>query len=241
MSGQDAADRHPRVVGLLAIALCLLYAGLMAYGSWGYIARLMKLGITAEDIPMKRWLLTIILPIGFVLLGIRLLEQAVAIVSGKAAGFELADEAAEVLHEQGLPAPGRRTQSPDRQVDAMTTAFLFVSLFVFMLIGMPIAISLGLVERPDHPAVRQRLARLAVAQVLFRPRSTTRCWRSRSSSWPATFMTTGGVARRMIDFANRLRRPSARRARDRLACWPACCSPPSPAPRRPPWSRSARS
>jgi C4-dicarboxylate transporter DctQ subunit len=95
-----------RLVGLLAIALCLLYAGLMAYGSWGYIARLMKLGITAEDIPLKRWLLTSILPIGFVLLGIRLIEQAVAIVRGKAAGFELADEAAEVLHEQGLLAPG---------------------------------------------------------------------------------------------------------------------------------------
>jgi C4-dicarboxylate transporter, DctQ subunit len=101
-----------RVVGLLAIALCLLYAGLMVYGSWGYIERLMKLGITAEDIPMKRWLLTIILPIGFVLLGIRLLEQAVAIVRGEAAGFELADEAAEVLHEQGLLAPGEEDATP---------------------------------------------------------------------------------------------------------------------------------
>jgi C4-dicarboxylate transporter DctQ subunit len=95
-----------RVVGLIAIALCLLYAGLMAYGAGGYIQRLMKLGITAEDIPVQRWLLTIILPIGFVLLGIRLLEQAVLIVRGKAKGFALADEAAEVLHEQGLVAPG---------------------------------------------------------------------------------------------------------------------------------------
>ena len=103
-----------RIAGLLAIGFCLLYAGLMAYGSWGYIDRLMLLGITAEDIPVQRWLLTVILPIGFVLLGIRLVEQAVAILRGEAKGFELADEAAEALHEQGLLAdpddgrPGRR-------------------------------------------------------------------------------------------------------------------------------------
>jgi hypothetical protein len=32
------------------------------------------------------------------------LEQAIAILRGEAKGFELADEAAEVLHEQGLVA-----------------------------------------------------------------------------------------------------------------------------------------
>jgi C4-dicarboxylate transporter DctQ subunit len=107
-------DAARRLVGLTAIALCLLYAGLMAYGAWGYIERLMKLGITAEDIPLQRWLLTIILPIGFVLLGIRLLEQAILIVRGEAKGFELADEAAEVLHEQGLVAPGEREKEAER-------------------------------------------------------------------------------------------------------------------------------
>ena len=103
-----------RLVGLAAIALCLLYAGLMAYGAWGYIERLMKLGITAEDIPVQRWLLTIILPIGFVLLGIRLLEQAILILRGEAKGFELADEAAEVLHEHGLIAPGEADKEAER-------------------------------------------------------------------------------------------------------------------------------
>ena len=103
-----------RLVGLIAIALCLLYAGLMAYGAWGYIERLMKLGITAEDIPLQRWLLTIILPIGFVLLGIRLLEQAILILRGEAKGLELADEVAEVLHEQGLLAPGENDKEAER-------------------------------------------------------------------------------------------------------------------------------
>jgi C4-dicarboxylate transporter, DctQ subunit len=95
-----------RVVGLVAIGFCALYACLMLYGAWNYIDRLMRLGITGEDILAPRWLLTIIMPIGFLLLLIRLLEQAYLILAGKARGFELADEAAEVLHEQGLRAPG---------------------------------------------------------------------------------------------------------------------------------------
>ncbi|MCE3247447.1 MAG: Tripartite ATP-independent periplasmic transporter DctQ component [Geminicoccaceae bacterium] len=95
-----------RVVGLVAIGFCALYAGLMLYGAWNYIDRLMRLGITGEDILAPRWLLTIIMPVGFVLLLVRLLEQAFLILAGKAKGFELADEAAEVLHEQGLRAPG---------------------------------------------------------------------------------------------------------------------------------------
>ena len=91
-----------RWVGLLAVGLCLLYAGIMAYGSYNYIARLMRLGIEAEDIPVERWMLTIILPVGFGLLGLRLVQEAWAILSGRRAGFELADEAADVLKEQGL-------------------------------------------------------------------------------------------------------------------------------------------
>jgi C4-dicarboxylate transporter DctQ subunit len=104
-----------RVVGLIAIAFCALYAGLMLYGAWFYIDRLMRLGITGEDILVPRWLLTIIMPIGFLLLLIRLLEQAYLILAGKAKGFELADEVAEVLHEQSLLAPGaeaKRTETP---------------------------------------------------------------------------------------------------------------------------------
>jgi C4-dicarboxylate transporter DctQ subunit len=97
-----------RLVGLVAIALCVLYAGLLLYGSWNYIERLMRLGITGEDIMAPRWLLTIIMPIGFLLLLIRLLEQAWLILRGKARGLELADEATEVLHEQGLLAPDEK-------------------------------------------------------------------------------------------------------------------------------------
>lgn len=102
-----------RAVGLVAVALCLLYAGIMLYGSWGYLDRLILLDIEAEDIPAPRWLLTVILPIGFALLGLRLAEQAWLILKGEAKGFELADEAEEALrevrHESGA-APGTGVQ-----------------------------------------------------------------------------------------------------------------------------------
>ena len=73
-----------KLVGLVAVALALLYAGLMFWGSWNYTDRMMMLGIEAEDIPVERWMLSIILPVGFALLGLRLIEQGWAILTGRA-------------------------------------------------------------------------------------------------------------------------------------------------------------
>lgn len=78
--GVDAAVRllspHTRrVVGILVLLLALLYAGLMLYGSIEYINRMMIIDVEAEDIPIKTWILSTCLPIGFGLLVIRLLEM----------------------------------------------------------------------------------------------------------------------------------------------------------------------
>jgi C4-dicarboxylate transporter DctQ subunit len=89
--------RARRIAGLVAIGLCLVYAGIMLVGSYNYLYRLYRIGVLAEDIPLPRWLLGSILPVGFLLLGVRLLQQAVAILRGRAEGFKLADEAAEAL------------------------------------------------------------------------------------------------------------------------------------------------
>ena len=96
-----------RIVGLVAITGCIAYALIMLYGGWNYVERLHQLGIEAEDIPIERWILTIILPIGFALVVFRLGQQAWAIFKGEAAGFELADEAGDILRDQGLQAGGR--------------------------------------------------------------------------------------------------------------------------------------
>ena len=81
------------------VALALLYAGLMFYGSWVYIDKLMVIDIEAEDIPIKRWILSLCMPIGFALLFLRLLGMAWRIWTGQSPGYELADEAAEAIKD----------------------------------------------------------------------------------------------------------------------------------------------
>ncbi len=95
-----------RASGVLAIGLCLFYAGLMTYGSYKYIERMMILGVNAEDIPVQRWLLGIILPIGFGLLGLRLLQAASDVLRGRRDGLPLAHEEEELLHDTTLAGGG---------------------------------------------------------------------------------------------------------------------------------------
>jgi C4-dicarboxylate transporter DctQ subunit len=65
-----------RVVAAAALAAGLAYCVLMAYGSAVFVDRLMTLGNDARDIPVPRWLLASILPVGFALLGLRLAQAA---------------------------------------------------------------------------------------------------------------------------------------------------------------------
>lgn len=87
------AQRH---IGLLASLLCLAYAVILLIGSYRYVDTMHMLGVEAEDIAIERWLLAIILPIGFGLLGWRLLQTTWRILRGHQTEL-LGDEAAEVL------------------------------------------------------------------------------------------------------------------------------------------------
>lgn len=79
----NALPRHAkRVVSLLGVALCLIYAAVMLWGSLLLVQRLMDLGSNARDLPIPRWVLLSILPIGFLLFGWRLVEVASAIFKG---------------------------------------------------------------------------------------------------------------------------------------------------------------
>ena len=62
------------VVAIVALVLCLIYCALMAYGSASFVAGLFALGHDAQDIPVPRWLLAGIMPLGFGLLALRLLQ-----------------------------------------------------------------------------------------------------------------------------------------------------------------------
>lgn len=93
-----------RVVGMIGVLLCLVYAGLMTYGSYRYIALKVRRGTIDADIPAPEWLLKIILPLGFALLALRLLQVAIATLRGDRYGLQLADEATDTLREHGVTA-----------------------------------------------------------------------------------------------------------------------------------------
>jgi C4-dicarboxylate transporter DctQ subunit len=66
--------RAARIAASIALACALVYCALMVYGSAAFVGRLMALGNDARDIPLPRWLLTAIMPFGFGLLAVRLLQ-----------------------------------------------------------------------------------------------------------------------------------------------------------------------
>lgn len=100
--------RVRRVIGFLVLLLVLLYAAIMLYGSWAYIERLRIIDIEAEDIPVKRWILSLCMPIGFAMLGYRLAQMGWRIVIGKSEGYELADEAGDLIDENANTPPEER-------------------------------------------------------------------------------------------------------------------------------------
>jgi C4-dicarboxylate transporter DctQ subunit len=71
-----------KAVALIAMGLSLLYTGLMLVASWTLVARLQAFGSLAHDVPLPRWVLLLSLPIGFALLGLRLMQATVGIVRG---------------------------------------------------------------------------------------------------------------------------------------------------------------
>ena len=90
-----------RVVMLAAIGLCVTYCALMIYGGAIFVDRLMMLGNNARDIPLPRWMLTSILPLGFGLLAIRFLQVGWRILKGDSAAAGFGErEAPPVIREE---------------------------------------------------------------------------------------------------------------------------------------------
>ena len=108
------APAPQRVIGLLAILLSLAYCVILFIGAWNYTDTMMTLGITAEDIPIERWMLSFILPVGFALLFLRLAEAGVAILRGEATTMALGDEATEALKAYDFDAHHDHTR-PDEE------------------------------------------------------------------------------------------------------------------------------
>lgn len=92
-------ERGRHIAGIIASALCIVYALILLYGSYIYVDTMHTLGVEAEDLPIERWILNLALPIGFGLLLWRLIEAAWRILLGRQISFRLADEAKEAIEQ----------------------------------------------------------------------------------------------------------------------------------------------
>ncbi len=86
-----------KAVSILAVVLCLVYVGFILTGSMQYVLKMKDVGIELEDMPIERWQVLAVMPLGMVLTGFRFLQVLYALATGRADSFKLADEAAEAM------------------------------------------------------------------------------------------------------------------------------------------------
>ncbi|MBD1550785.1 TRAP transporter small permease [Pseudomonas typographi] len=94
-----------RLLGMLACACCLAYAGLFLVASYKWVSALFVAGIGAEDLDrygVQVAYITVIVPVGFALVIFRYLEIFYRIFTHRQTGLGLADEAA---HASKLASP----------------------------------------------------------------------------------------------------------------------------------------
>jgi C4-dicarboxylate transporter DctQ subunit len=85
-----------RVAGIIAAALCIVYASIVFVGGFIYVRKMYDIGILMQDIPIQQWIPRVILPIGFALLALRFLQVLYRLATGGEAHL-LGDEAKEAL------------------------------------------------------------------------------------------------------------------------------------------------
>lgn len=94
-----------RAVAIVATVLCMVYASIVFYGGWIYVAKMVEIGIMAQDIPIPQWVPRLILPLGYAFLFFRFGQVLYRLVTGKEAHL-LGDEVEEALklRAEGAPA-----------------------------------------------------------------------------------------------------------------------------------------
>lgn len=86
-----------RMTSIAVVILCLIYAGIVIYGSLVYVMKMHSVHIEMEDLPIEVWIVRSLLPLGYFLLVFRFLQVLWSLLSGKAQTLSLGDEAADAL------------------------------------------------------------------------------------------------------------------------------------------------
>lgn len=67
-------ERAARAVGMVALALCMVYAVIVGWGGTQYVLKMHEIGILMEDVPVQQWVPRLVLPIGYAMLLLRLAQ-----------------------------------------------------------------------------------------------------------------------------------------------------------------------
>lgn len=91
------SPKKRRFVSLLAVFLCLVYVGFVLYGASVYVGKMHEIGVEMDDLPIERWQVLAVMPLGYVLVGFRFLQIFYNLITGKTDSLHLADEAADAM------------------------------------------------------------------------------------------------------------------------------------------------
>ena len=89
--------RLRRATAIGVVLLCLVYVGFVMVGSVEYVSKMRDVGIEFDDIPIERWQVLIVMPIGYAMVAFRFLQILWNLITGKTTSLHLADEAAEAM------------------------------------------------------------------------------------------------------------------------------------------------
>jgi C4-dicarboxylate transporter DctQ subunit len=95
-----------RVVAIVAVLLVMVYVALVLAGSYEYVSKM-------ADMPIERWKVLAVMPLGYALVGLRFLQILYKLITGDIDGLSLADEAADAMHlkadDSAFDASGARS------------------------------------------------------------------------------------------------------------------------------------
>lgn len=86
-----------RIVSMVAVVLSLVYVGLVLYGSSVYVSKMYEIDVELDDLPISRWKVLIIMPIGYALVAFRFLQIFYQLATRKSTSLHLADEVADAM------------------------------------------------------------------------------------------------------------------------------------------------
>jgi C4-dicarboxylate transporter DctQ subunit len=104
---KSLGSRAARIVGSVAAALCIIYALIVTWGGYQYVAKMHEVGILMQDMPVQQWIPRLVIPLGFALLAFRFTQVLWRLVTGREAHM-LVDEAKDALAMQDEVAEVRK-------------------------------------------------------------------------------------------------------------------------------------